>query len=110
MIERLTDLIDVSGMVESRSRCEIIAEELLCAGVIVPPCRVGDVVYCTVGCTARPQLYEVSRIQYTKDYGLEIGAYARNQTYRVFHITDFGKTVFLAEWRAEKALAERSGE
>lgn len=32
-LKKLTDLIEASGMVEGRGRCEIIAGELLCAGV-----------------------------------------------------------------------------
>ena len=42
MKRKLIELLKSTGMVESESRCEIIAEELLAEGVIVPPCKVGD--------------------------------------------------------------------
>lgn len=40
MKKRLVDLIDKSGMVETRSRCEIIADELLAAGVCFAPVEI----------------------------------------------------------------------
>lgn len=40
MKERLVDLIEKSGMVEKRSRCEIIADELLAAGVCFAPVEI----------------------------------------------------------------------
>ena len=44
MKKRLVEFLEATGMVESTSRCEIIADELLTNGVIVPPCKVGDTV------------------------------------------------------------------
>ncbi len=43
--ERLIELLYNTGMVESRHRCNIVADELLANGVIVPPCKVRDEVY-----------------------------------------------------------------
>lgn len=40
MKERLVDLIEKSGMVETRKRCEIIADELLAAGVCFAPVEI----------------------------------------------------------------------
>lgn len=40
MREKLIDLIDKSGMVENRNRCEIIADELLAAGVCFAPVEI----------------------------------------------------------------------
>ena len=43
--ERLVELLEQTGMLDSEARCKIAAEELLANGVIVPPCKVGDEVY-----------------------------------------------------------------
>ena len=40
--ERLVELLEQTGMIDSKSRCRIAADELLANGVIVPPCKVGD--------------------------------------------------------------------
>lgn len=43
--DRLIELLEETGMIEGTSRCNIVADELLANGVIVPPCRVGDTLY-----------------------------------------------------------------
>lgn len=43
--DRLIELLEETGMIEGTSRCNIVADELLANGVIVPPCKVGDTVY-----------------------------------------------------------------
>lgn len=40
MRERLVDLIEKSGMVETRSRCSIIADDLIAAGVCFAPAEI----------------------------------------------------------------------
>ena len=42
MRKKLIDLIDKSGMVEKRSRCEIIADELIAAGVRFAPVEIAS--------------------------------------------------------------------
>lgn len=41
MRDKLIKLLEESGMIEGTSRCNIVADELLANGVIVPPCKVG---------------------------------------------------------------------
>lgn len=72
------------------------------------PCAVGDDVYEAIGYTKYIHIIEVSRVVYTKEYGLEFGGYTRNQTYRMFNASDIGQTIFLTKEEAEKALAERN--
>lgn len=43
--DKLIKLLEETGMIEGTSRCNIVADELLANGVIVPPCKVGDTVY-----------------------------------------------------------------
>ena len=93
---------------------EAIADHLLAEGVIVPPCKVADVVY------------RVSFAHKTVEM-LKVEGFVCNLTSRKVHCThfmpswlgnqkehfyisfsSFGKTVFLTIEEAEKALAERS--
>lgn len=79
------------------------ADALLANGVILPPCKVGDVIYHLYpiqGIVAK----KVKRIQYGS-YGLMIA-----DGNGVFHSDVIGKTVFLTKEEAEKVLAERSKE
>lgn len=46
MRDRLIELIQNSVGGCARHWAEIIADHLLAEGVIVPPCKVGDTVYC----------------------------------------------------------------
>jgi hypothetical protein len=71
---------------------------------IETPVQIGDILYSIVGCAENPQAFEVSRIQLTKEYGLEFGAYSRNQTYRVFTPDLIGKEIFLTMDEAKEAL------
>ena len=45
MRDKLIKLLEETGMIEGTSRCNIVADELLANGVIVPPCKVSDTVY-----------------------------------------------------------------
>ena len=118
MKDRLTDLIEASGMVEGRGRCEIIAEELLCEGVIVPPCKVGDkvwFVHYNSGEVCEATIVSVEYNYYTSPQEWITVEYAipyitANNHYKTRIDLMFGKVVFLTKEEAEKALAERSGE
>ena len=81
--ERLVELLEQTGMLDSKSRCRIAAEELLANGVIVPPCKVGDIVYVISKGNILPY-YEIKYL--LPDY--------------------FGKTVFLTKEEAEAKLKE----
>ena len=98
---------------------EKLADYLLANGVIVPPCKVGDVVY-AVSLNTETNIVAVHRgyigsidIRSTGNYlficheGFDDEPYFKNicGTFE-----DFGKFIFLTEEEAEKALAERSGQ
>ena len=89
-----------------------IAEHLLTNGVIVPPCKVGEELYCVYS-PPRPANpadkgkwymgeFEVARFHYGVK-GLSIEMYG----YGTVNENEIGKTVFLNRGEAEKALAER---
>lgn len=86
------------------------ADNLLKSGVIVPPCKVGDVVWWTDGCINFVHSVEVTRIQYTKEYGFDMSGFTRNQTHKIFNEKDIGKIVFLTKEEAEKALKNQRKE
>lgn len=68
------------------------------------PCKVGDVVWWTDGCTRFAHKVEVTRISYTAEYGFDMSGFTRNQTHKMFNERDIGKTVFLTREEAERAL------
>lgn len=124
MQKRLTDLIEASGMVEGRGRCEIIAQELLCEGVIVPPCKVGDRVYFIQS----KQIFEGRVIlirpfihkDHTNFHGNVLyecinpfyndGRTMEHQISVVFEEYGENTIAYLTKEEAVQALAERSGE
>lgn len=84
-----------------------IADNLLANGVIVPTCKVGDMVYSIVEGIDLVLVGEV--------YGYVVGRehFVFRSTRKGYFALDFteidiGKTVFLTREEAEKALAERS--
>ena len=105
MKEKLTNLIEASGMVEGRSRCEIIAEELLANGVIVLPCKVGDTVYYLDD--AEVVKDKVIGVVYSDDMDYLTKSVRTYDCLLAWE--NFGKTYFATKEEAEKAL-ERSGE
>ena len=101
MRDRLIELIEASGMVEGKTRCEIIADELLSNGVILPPCKVGDTVY-----RVYPTWIQELKVAYFRidEYGLNyVDIYGGEVS-----CDKFGKTVFLTKEEAEKALKENN--
>ena len=113
MREKLTDLITVAlarccvlrARGETVDEAAVIADHLFTHGAVLLPCRVGDTVYRVakqrgVWCVL-PR--EVSFITYRLDHFYRV-------VWEVFTTTHgvLGKTVFLTQEEAEKALAERS--
>ena len=82
---------------------EKIADYLLENGVIVPPCKVGGVVYSIVDCINRPEKLFVTAIHQYKNY-ISFSALSRSQRKYVFEEADIGKTVFLTREEAEAKL------
>ena len=81
-----------------KPRVEYEAEFLLKNGVIVPPCKVGDVIYFVYRENIYPHKIKDIRIN---EYGEFISSSMN------FNFKDFGKIVFLTKEEAEKALAEK---
>ena len=127
--ERLIELIHKSEILcdtcgeNSNSYCaEYLADYLIANGVIVPPCKVGDVVYRIVRMYGdkTPIIVEgdIFEITSTNENGK-----IKNRFYfwekdanKIINrdslwcdFADFGKTVFLTKEEAEKALKEREG-
>lgn len=99
MKDRLIDLIHDSDLSLDSVR---LADYLLANGVIVPPCKVGQTVYCI--------RYDKARKPFVKPLGvLSVTMYGKGG-FTIFTTKEdtFGKTVFLTQEEAEKALAERS--
>lgn len=134
MRERLFDLIaaeipdDIP--VDRLPDVDAIVDRLLAAGVVVPPCKVGDKMYaiserrieecrCDEICIYGNE--NIVMTEHNCDYDCKgcpfnswaqdySGEYSCQGEYGVysFNFEDFGKTVFLTREEAEKALAERS--
>lgn len=106
--ERLIDLIlsaDISLFGTDKSFAELYADDLIENGVIVLPCKLGDMVYriSTKSCTKMKyiQKTKVSRIAIDND-----GTWIFCECNPISKCV-FGKTVFLTKEEAEKALKGR---
>lgn len=113
MRDRLVGLMDdFYYSIESITREDIgnIADHLIANGVIVPPCKVGDIVYYLDGKTIAKDVVHCISV------GGRHGANAKGFVH--FHDSDkdnitvnfnlFGKTVFLTKDQAEQKLKELS--
>lgn len=112
MRDKLIKLLDETGMIEGTSRCNIVADELLANGVIVPPCKVGDTVFVLTSDSITG--FEKSRVKRMLLKNLQDGMTIKiiipcvcddwGGAVREFYPEDFGKTVFLTLKEAEQAL------
>ena len=93
---------------------EYIADHLLAAGIVVPPCKVGDTVYHltseevldVLNCA---EIYEGKVFSMAKDEdGVWLYCRYDNGLNYWYAERDIGKSLFLTREEAEKALAERS--
>jgi hypothetical protein len=78
---------------------EYIADYLLANGIMVLPCKVGDVVYTNISGTTLHNSFMINHIDLL---GFSNGLYSWT-----WH--QLGKSVFLSIEEADKALAEREG-
>lgn len=116
MRNRLAELL-IDAFQKSTANCigacefcaDKIIDHLLAEGVIVPPCKVGSIVY-TI---SRKHLkkWKVCFIGYNSqgEFKMHIATEKFDEMLEVWDY-NIGKIVFLAREEAEKALAERSGE
>lgn len=129
MRDRLIEIVKEGRRIATWHRYdtdETIADHLLANGVIVPPCKVGDVVYylddivwddecrdCEhylIGGFGDPS--ECCRTRYGNKHPdcikIKEEVVTQHDIYYYLYAEKFGKTVFLTKEQAEKALAERS--
>lgn len=98
---------------------ERIADALIANGVILPPCRVGDIVYCINAISLKSPIInvcEVDALHITSgknhrghkkpSYALMRGKDMKSLSTRIY-FDSFGKTVFLTKEEAGKALKEK---
>lgn len=112
MKKRLIELLNVDMSGCNGDYAEEMADYLLENGVIVPPCKVGDEVYCIVflpvnGCFAIHKGSVISMRIENENLNIritdcELVRYANLDI--TVNSSDFGKTVFLSEAEAEHAL------
>lgn len=117
--ERLIELVKASvygnideGFYGPELNCENVTDYLLANGVIVPPCKVGDIVY-PLNADSRFRAF-VEKVEITAD-GLCFGWVQYDVGVDctecwdedLFTIDDIGKTVFLDETEYLVALKER---
>ena len=81
-----------------------LADHLLASGVIVPPCKRGDIVYCIRKDKSRIPFIKEVEVRSVTVYGID--------RFSVYTTKDdvWGRTAFATFEEAEKALAERSNE
>lgn len=103
MRDKLIKLLEETGMIEGTSRCNIVADELLANGVIVPPCKVGQTVWVidNFRTFTKPILESrtVLSVQYYKS-----GAIQYHYKDGSFYKEHIGRTVFSTKEEAEQAL------
>ena len=107
MRDRLVDMIQQSVNGCARHLAEIIADYLLSNGVILPPCKVVDIVYMV---TPGGRIHEKKVLGSASVVGLNL----RDEIWTkhsftcesalVFNEDDIGKTVFSTRKEAERAL------
>ena len=90
------------------------ADYLLAKGVIVPPCKVGDVVYKPIitDDTHEPAIWDITISQISIETGklfneaYAVGTICKSNSGISFDFDEIGKTVFLTKEEAEQALKE----
>ena len=105
MRDRLIELIGQSSIWNLQAQLllvEQIADHLLANGVVVPPCKVGDKVWCLLGHNIIE--FEVSRIAIEPFAEIGMSFYCYGGF--TFDMRGLGKTVFLSREEAEQKLKE----
>ena len=104
--ERLIELLrTVDNMRLMRKGFSECADYLLANGVIVPPCKVGDILWIPSVNSNKVYSKIIKEILIHEKDG-EIGKYVYASS-AYFPFENIGKTVFLTKEEAEKALKER---
>jgi hypothetical protein len=119
--ERLIELL--WGAIPSKKDAEDTADYLLENGVIVPPCKVGDVVYVIEPCTCYNGYSDFDRCHHKRTKATKwidivrvpkktYKRYTRclklfERPFKVEYLNNLGKTVYLTKEEAEQALTCR---
>jgi hypothetical protein len=118
--ERLIQLLQSSHCVElwnhntddfiEPNPIEKLADYLLANGVSVPPCKLGQKVWCICNYSndyTKPMEYQITILSMTENY-YSFAMETKNGVYEHYcNKDDVGKWVFFTREEAEKALAER---
>ena len=89
---------------------ERLADHLIANSVIVLPCKVGDAVYYPVFETDRVLLYKVISIKLNSKGLYVVCENHLSKSQMTHRATQIGKTIFLTEKEAKRALAEKRKE
>jgi hypothetical protein len=103
MRDKLIKLLEETGMIEGINRCNIVADELLENGVIVPPCKLNQTLWQN-NWKEQVEQCRVSSLTQKADGSFKIRI---SQLYGgVYEIIPdkIGKTVFFTKEEAEQAL------
>lgn len=108
MRDRLAALVEeAEGMLNNDFPTpDMIADHLLANGVILPPCKVGDVLWDIsefVEGREHPEMY----VLHADEISIDDGGYFVIDGCSLRY-EDFGKTIFLTREEAEKAIKERN--
>ena len=110
LIELIADVQYMGGLEEK------LADHLLAEGVIVPPCKVGDLLYMpweydgvkdVAGLKVVYMVIDTPEFRVMTDFTTDCEDFFDLYNGGKFTFSDFGKTVFLTREEAEKALKER---
>ena len=90
-------------------RIDALADYLLANGVIVPPCKVGDIVY--VKYSGAIEYFVISKVIHNGSNSFDFEADLENEDgYTIYSIefgtVEIGRTVFLTKEEAEEKLKE----
>lgn len=85
---------------------EFYADHLLKNNVIVPPCKIGDTIFCTGYGIIEELTVGGASIEIHDDnsYYALVVAYRTNGTSEVFYFADFGQIVFTSREEAERKI------
>ena len=102
--DRLIELLANSGCSADLDTYQELADHLLANGVIVPPCKVGDVLFYIDRYSGEVEEDEVKFFTVTKN---GIKPILTRHNIKFWEMYKWGKTVFLTKEEAEQALKER---
>ena len=102
LIKRLAAYEDIAELCGGLDRLRELAEADKNGRVVVPPCKVGDVVYGFHG--EKTILPMVAKWIETNTDGWTVAAQYAPMAPKFFQFSDFGKTVFLTHEEAERAM------